>query len=136
MELVLPSNLFFDPQGEARDKQLAAPKSAAKLRREKRLFCANCRHPVTNQDERISVLGEHEHSCTNPHGMTFHIGCFRRAGGCEPVGTQTTEHSWFPGYAWEIALCATCQAHLGWQFVSTGDYFFGLILGHLTSRAG
>ena len=28
---------------------------------------------------------------------------------------QSTEHSWFPGYAWTIALCTRCGAHLGWR---------------------
>ena len=26
------------------------------------------------------------------------------------------EDSWFPGYCWTIAYCASCYAHLGWKF--------------------
>lgn len=34
-------------------------------------------------------------------------------GGCLALqGPPTTEHSWFPFYAWTIACCATCGAHL------------------------
>jgi hypothetical protein len=136
MALVLPINLFYDPDGDTREKRLAESKRTAKPKREKRLFCASCRHPVTSQNERIPVQGNHEHSCTNPHGLTYHIGCFRHAAGCEPYGRQTTEYSWFSGYTWQIALCSHCQVHLGWRFISSADDFHGLILGRLTSRAG
>lgn len=26
------------------------------------------------------------------------------------------EHSWFPGYAWRLAVCPQCGAHVGWSF--------------------
>lgn len=26
------------------------------------------------------------------------------------------EHSWFPGYAWRLAVCPQCGAHMGWTF--------------------
>lgn len=28
----------------------------------------------------------------------------------------STEFSWFPGYAWQIANCTVCLAHIGWRF--------------------
>lgn len=31
----------------------------------------------------------------------------------------STEFSWFPGYSWQITLCANCRNHLGWKFVAT-----------------
>jgi len=79
------------------------------------------------------VQGAHEHRCTNPHNITYHIGCFREATGCAVSGEATTEYTWFPGYAWRIALCANCHAHLGWRFQSRDDYFHGLIMARLTS---
>lgn len=30
-------------------------------------------------------------------------------------GGASTEFTWFPGYAWTIALCAACKAHVGWR---------------------
>ena len=125
--------LFFDPRAEEDKKQAVKTGAAAALKKERRLFCAACRHPVTHQDERIPVQGGHEHSFTNPHGITYHIGCFRNAGGCAPVGEATAEFTWFPGYAWRVALCAHCRAHLGWRFQSESDYFHGLIVARLTS---
>jgi hypothetical protein len=133
MEEALPLLLFFDPAGST----VRRPGTAAALEetpeREKRLFCTACRHPVTHQDERIQVHGGHEHRFTNPHGIPFHIGCFREAAGCLAVGAATPEFTWFAGYAWRIALCAHCRAHLGWRFEAPQDYFYGLIIARLTS---
>jgi hypothetical protein len=129
----LPDWLFFDPEGETERERRAAARTAEKPEKGRRLFCAACRHPVTHQDERIEVHGRHMHTCTNPYGFTYTFGCFREAPGCVARDEPTAEHSWFRGYAWQIALCANCHNHLGWRFVSSGDYFFGLILERLSS---
>jgi hypothetical protein len=136
MELALPGLVFFDPRGSAALEEGASARAKEAVRREKRLFCARCRHPITHQDERIRVNGGHEHTCVNPAGYTYTIGCFREAGGCSAVGEPTHAHTWFPGYAWRIALCARCEQHLGWRFQSDRDRFHGLILDRLTSNAG
>ena len=49
------------------------------------------------------------------------------------MGEPTREHTWFTGFAWRIALCAQCQAHLGWRFQNENEYFHGLIINRLTS---
>jgi len=125
--------MFFDPHSEKKQEEKTDTRLAEKPKKEKRLFCATCRHPVTHQDERISVQGGHEHRFTNPLGITFHIGCFREAAGCAVAGEATTEFTWFSGYAWRIATCAHCQMHLGWCFQSGADYFHGLIVQRLIS---
>ncbi len=130
---LIPSLLFFDPAGEERNKKQIKARADGKTEKEKRLFCAACRRPVTHQDERIQVQGGHEHRCTNPHGITYHIGCFREASGCTTMGEATLEYTWFRGYAWRIALCAHCHIHLGWRFESAGENFHGLISDRLTS---
>eukprot|EP00557_Chaetoceros_sp_GSL56_P014037 CAMPEP_0176479146 /NCGR_PEP_ID=MMETSP0200_2-20121128/1582_1 /TAXON_ID=947934 /ORGANISM="Chaetoceros sp., Strain GSL56" /LENGTH=655 /DNA_ID=CAMNT_0017875167 /DNA_START=114 /DNA_END=2078 /DNA_ORIENTATION=+ len=33
------------------------------------------------------------------------------------LGSAETRDSWFPGYSWTIAYCATCFNHLGWKFL-------------------
>ena len=130
---IVPALLFFDPSAGEEKKQSVKIKTGSKPEKEKRLFCAACRHPVTHQDQRIPVQGTHEHRCTNPRGVTYHFGCFREATGCTATGEATTEYTWFPGYAWRIALCANCHVHLGWQFQTEADYFYGLIINRLTS---
>jgi len=129
----LPLLYFFDPRTGAEKKPEIDKRAGVKSEKEKRLFCAACRHPVTHQDERIPVQGGHEHRFTNPHGITYHIGCYREAAGCSAVGESTAEFTWFPGYAWRIVLCANCNTHLGWQFRSGGEYFHGLIVNRLIS---
>jgi cereblon len=31
-------------------------------------------------------------------------------------GDPSSEFSWFPGFAWTVAVCVRCRQHLGWQF--------------------
>ncbi len=133
MEMVVAAWLFFDPQSEQKRRENADTRLTEKTKKENRLFCAACRLPVTRQDERIPVQGGHEHRCTNPQGLSYHIGCFRAAAGCTTVGAARQEYTWFKGYAWRIALCAQCGAHLGWRFERAGEYFHGLISDRLTS---
>lgn len=106
-----------------------AQQDAADEAADKRLRCRACANVITREDDRISVHGEHEHGCTNPHGIRFRIGCFREAPGGAEIGEEIFEHTWFAGYRWRIMLCARCGAHLGWGFHAEGrDRFCGLIL--------
>jgi hypothetical protein len=131
MELLISPLLFFDPQGK-RQPRLSRTDNVAE--REQRLFCARCRHTITHQRQQIVVNGAHAHTCTNPHGFAFHIGCYREAPGCSAFGSATIEFTWFPGYAWRVADCGNCGVHLGWVFTSSADAFYGLIVNRLTSE--
>lgn len=124
---------FFDPKSRTERQQRQAPAVEDAAGRASRLYCARCRHAITRTDERISVNGQHDHSFVNPYGLQFHIGCFRRAPGCAAVGGATAEHTWFPGYAWRVAVCGRCDGHLGWMYTAAGDGFYGLIIGRLTA---
>lgn len=47
------------------------------------------------------------------------------------VDRPSSEFSWFPGYAWQIAVCGVCSAHIGWKFTALTKHlkpksFFGL----------
>jgi hypothetical protein len=137
MEFALPGLVFFDRRSVATaGEREARARAEGGKKRERRLFCALCRHPVTHQDERIAVNGTHGHMCTNPVGFTFGIGCFSGAPGCIAIREATEAHTWFKGYAWRIAVCASCEHHLGWRFQAPADFFHGLILDRLTSIAG
>lgn len=95
--------------------------------------CRHCGHEITRRAACIDVAGQHVHVCVNPYGFEFRIGCFASANGVRVTGTAIAEHTWFSGYAWQIAHCAGCHRHCGW-FFSGGLPFFGLILAHLTEE--
>lgn len=96
------------------------------------ILCAACGHRITAERDRIEAGGGHEHRFFNPHGILFHIGCFRRAAGCLTTGEASLHFTWFAGYAWRLALCRGCLRHLGWRFDNaSGDSFFGLVLNRL-----
>jgi hypothetical protein len=94
------------------------------------LLCARCWAPIAPDAARVAVQGQHQHVFSNPYGYLYEIGCFSVAPGCDVDPDETTRWSWFPGFAWAVASCATCQQHLGWRFRGAAT-FFGLILERL-----
>lgn len=98
------------------------------------IYCAGCGHLLTRMRWAVDV-GGHERVFINPAGRVFRLACFREAPGAEVVGTPTDEHSWFPGYTWNFALCLGCGQHLGWRFIGEASppVFFGLIKTALTA---
>lgn len=113
-----------NPQAPGVDDSLDA-------RDERPIKCRACGHAITSHDAKTSVHGAYEHRRVNPTGVDFHLGCFSRAPGCAIEGAPTLFWTWFPGYAWQIALCRGCGDHLGWAFTGEST-FFGLILPRLT----
>ena len=93
--------------------------------------CSQCETLITDADQKFDKNGSHRHTRTNPAQQTFNIGCFREAPGCIYVGAATSDHTWFLGYSWRIAICNSCKRHLGWIFISADDRFHGLILDAL-----
>ncbi len=98
-----------------------------------RLRCGFCGHPITARSSRLEVDGAHEHRRINPAGFVYRIGCFRAAPGCTAEGEPTEHWSWFPGYAWQVALCRSCRGHLGWAFRMESSAFYGLIVTRLVA---
>ena len=101
-------------------------------REERWIICRQCQQRLTRPSERIPVNGSHVHTFANPSGLVFEIGCFRMVSGCSLIGPPSYEFPWFAGHSWQIAICNTCQTHLGWQFQGReASQFFGLILERL-----
>jgi hypothetical protein len=127
--------LFFEPGREDERETVIVRQTTTAKRREEHLVCVACGHRITSEAERIAVAGAHAHTFTNPHGLSFHIGCFRAAAGCRDEGPGSYDYTWFAGYAWSVAVCAQCGSHLGWRYRNSGgDGFFGLILQRLELR--
>lgn len=95
------------------------------------LRCAVCDHRITDRGYRRDMTGAHGHTFVNPAGFTFRIGCFVAAPGCKHVGATSAAFSWFPGWTWQVAICAGCHAHVGWIFRCSGEQFHGLIVAAL-----
>lgn len=99
---------------------------------ERWLRCAACGARITPERARIDVSGAHEHSFMNPSGLRFVVACFATAPGCMDEGERSTVWTWFPGRAWQIALCKGCGAHLGWSFHAANVApFYGLVRDRL-----
>jgi hypothetical protein len=95
------------------------------------LICRACALPIADPRS-IFRLGEGPQIYLNPHGILHELLLVAAAQNLLLVGEATTEHTWFAGYAWRIALCARCHAHLGWRYeAAPGEarspaIFFGL----------
>jgi hypothetical protein len=90
---------------------------------------------VTAPERIITVNGQHQHTFTNPAGLTYEIGCFSLAEGCVVHGEPTLEHTWFDGFSWNFSVCSSCLLHLGWFFQRGKESFFGLIIDRLADSA-
>lgn len=55
----------------------------------------------------------------NPHGYVHETLTVYKACNLNLIGRPSTEHSWFPGYAWTVAQCKICASHIGWKFTAT-----------------
>lgn len=101
------------------------------------IACRNCHQLLTQPSQGTAVNGSHQHTFANPSGVVFEIRCFRSTKGCALTGPPSTDFTWFPGYSWQIAICSSCQTHLGWLFRSQGaGQFYGLIVDRLTELSG
>lgn len=96
-------------------------------------LCRDCYCLITSQAQETAVNAKHVHVFPNPHGLVFEIGCFSDAV-CFTLGQPTTEFTWFPGYAWDIAMCISCKKHLGWLYTGRDNGFYGLILQTLVKE--
>ena len=135
MRLTVCSVEFRKPQaGEGVLAGEPALRDAVDAFLERWLRCRLCHEPVTAEDDRTVVEGEHVHRRTNPAGIEFEFGCFLVAPGAVVVGEATFEFSWFPGYAWAYSMCRGCGTHLGWHFEGGDPVFHGLILDRLVTE--
>ncbi|NDV18226.1 hypothetical protein GO013_02180 [Pseudodesulfovibrio sp. JC047] len=92
-----------------------------------RLICRQCRTPITRHDLGMTINGSHRHVFFNPTGDIFELSCFASAKNILPTGPRTEEFTWFPGFAWQVVVCAGCMTQLGWRFIGPDKGFFGLI---------
>lgn len=125
--LRLPSETIIDKT----DNPLIKSKEKKEPKGFEFICCRQCFQMITSLDQGIEVDGNHHHTFTNPNGIIYEIVCYRSAEGCDFVGNETLEWSWFQGYSWKVAVCKNCLIHIGWYFASAKDAFTGLINNRL-----
>ncbi|GBG00324.1 hypothetical protein Rsub_13032 [Raphidocelis subcapitata] len=109
-----------------RQALLEAGHAAARLRlllslleRADRVACAGCRSVLASSRDLFGSTGDGAGGAfVNPHGHVHDLVTFKSVTPRAVTlhGQPTAEFSWFPGYTWQIAVCAHCGEHLGWRF--------------------
>ncbi|KAG2298743.1 hypothetical protein Bca4012_010234 [Brassica carinata] len=85
-----------------------------------RVRCKHCQSVIARRSD-MSVMSSDGPlgAYVNPHGYVHEIMTFYKVNDVAISGRTVKEDSWFPGYAWTIANCATCETQLGWLFTAT-----------------
>ncbi|CAJ1973920.1 unnamed protein product [Sphenostylis stenocarpa] len=99
---------------------------AYRLRREIELLesidlirCKSCESTIAKRSDMLVMSSEGPLSAyVNPDGYVHEIMTLYKANGLALIGPAVAEYSWFPGYAWTIATCATCKTQMGWLFTA------------------
>ncbi|XP_068643537.1 uncharacterized protein [Aristolochia californica] len=84
--------------------------------------CKNCLTVIAKRSDTVMMSRDGPlNAYANPHGYVHEVMTLNKATGLALMGSPQREHSWFPGYAWTIAYCATCGAttNMGWFFTAT-----------------
>ncbi|KAL4426161.1 hypothetical protein ABPG77_007443 [Micractinium sp. CCAP 211/92] len=120
----LLSNLPVDD--DARQQLLEARTVDERLRAECKLLqalgtlcCRACGASLARSADAVQMSEEGISACyVNSHSFVHDIVTLSTvSGGVRLEGGPETQHSWFPGYAWQCAYCA-CGQHLGWKFTA------------------
>jgi hypothetical protein len=85
--------------------------------------CRRCGAALAPRSARMELS---PNTFVSPEGLVFELVGVRVAPGCTPVGTPTRHWTWFPGCAWQVALCRACGTQVGWAYTGAST-FAGLI---------
>lgn len=86
----------------------------------KMLTCTQCSEVIGDTADIFSMSVEGpQGTFVNPGGYVHEMLTLGKASNLTYYGRPSTEHSWFPGYAWTIANCSSCHRHMGWKFTAT-----------------
>jgi cereblon len=82
--------------------------------------CKKCQTVIARRSDMLVMSSEGPLGAyVNPQGYVHEIMTLYSANGLALIGLPETEYSWFPGYAWTIADCVTCETQMGWLFTAT-----------------
>ncbi|KAK9102316.1 hypothetical protein Sjap_019570 [Stephania japonica] len=81
--------------------------------------CKTCQSLIAKRSDMLVMSSDGPLGAyVNPHGYVHEIMTFHKVNGVALIGRPDEKYSWFPGYAWTIATCATCEYQLGWLFTA------------------
>ncbi|XP_006293919.2 uncharacterized protein LOC17889038 [Capsella rubella] len=87
-----------------------------------RVRCKHCQTVIARRKDMLVMSNEGPLGAyVNPHGYVHEVMTFYKANDIALTGRPIKKDSWFPGYAWTIANCATCETQLGWLFTATNQ---------------
>jgi cereblon len=90
------------------------------MQRRSYIRCKQCRTNIAMLDDIFSVGSSAGTSgnYVNEYGAVHQTTTVSKVekGSILCIGRPEVRDSWFPGYAWTIAICKNCQEHLGWKF--------------------
>lgn len=106
-------------------------------------LCKRCNNKISMYNDIFSMSkGNLAGNYCNPAGYIHETICFYKVieSSTRMIDRPSTDFSWFPGYAWQIALCSKCSTHVGWKFIAVSKnlkprMFFGLSGKSLTIDA-
>ncbi|XP_027079727.1 uncharacterized protein [Coffea arabica] len=85
-----------------------------------RVRCKTCENLIARRSDMLVMSSDGPLGAyVNAHGYVHEVMTLHKANGLAVIGAPVKEHSWFPGYAWSIAECATCESQMGWLFTAT-----------------
>ncbi|CAH2060857.1 unnamed protein product [Thlaspi arvense] len=85
-----------------------------------RVRCKHCQTVIARRSDMLVMSSDGPLGAyVNPYGYVHEIMTFYKANDIALSGRAVKKDSWFPGYAWTIANCATCETQLGWLFTAT-----------------
>lgn len=83
--------------------------------------CSNCGNELCASSDVFSLSSQgFMNPFLNPGGVVhetltvYKLKNFRLS-----KAPPSTQHSWFPGYGWQICTCRNCNNHIGWKFTAT-----------------
>ncbi|XP_058449602.1 protein cereblon-like [Malaya genurostris] len=101
-------------------------------------MCKRCENEIASYNEifAMSKQGVQTSYC-NPSGYVHETLTIYKTkeNSTFVVDRPSTAFSWFPGYAWQITLCASCRQHLGWKFVATKKNYLPVSFYGLTGSS-
>ncbi|XP_044979326.1 protein cereblon-like isoform X1 [Hordeum vulgare subsp. vulgare] len=85
--------------------------------------CGYCKSEIAKHSDVVVMSSDGPlGTYVNNHGYVHATITVNNATGLDIEGDPTEEHSWFPGYAWTIASCSSCDSNIGWLFTATKRY--------------